>query len=130
MILGADQPFRSRGYVKTLRNTARTESSGVERTVVRTAVQAGISPKPYGGVEPTPVFLMAENSGRNQNSEAFYSFQPSDFLRFFSIMPTTPNYIRTILPGFKMPSGSSACLILRMTSTAGPCSANRKSTLP
>src|ERR1043166_8270622 len=127
---GAGQPFRSRGYVKTLRNTARTESSGVERTVVRTAVQAGISPRPYGDVEPTPVFLMAENSGRNQNSEAFYSFQPSGFLRFFPIMPAAPNYIRTILPGFKMPSGSSACLILRMTSTAGPCSANRKSIFP
>src|SRR5689334_24411310 len=82
---GAGQPFRSRGYVKRLRNTARTESSGVERTVVRTAVQAGISPRPYGGVEPAPVFLMAENSGRNQNSEAFYSFQPSGFLRFFRL---------------------------------------------
>jgi len=44
--LDTDQPFKSRGYVKTLRSTARTESSGVERTVVRTAVQAGISPKP------------------------------------------------------------------------------------
>ena len=128
--LGADQPFKSRGYVKPLRNTARTESSGVERTVVRTAVQAGISPKPYGGAEATPVFLSAENSGRNQNSEAFYSFQPSDFLGFFSIVRPTPNYIRTILPGFIMPSGSSACLMLRMTSTAGPCSAKRKSILP
>ena len=38
--------------------------------------------------------------------------------------------IRTILPGFMMLSGSSACLMARMTLTASPCSATRKSILP
>src|SRR5690242_21903207 len=102
---GAGQPFRSRGYVKTLRNTARTESSGVERTVVRTAVHAGISPRPDGGVEPTPVFLMAVHSGGNQNSEAFYSFRPSACLRFFPILPAAPIYVRMRFRGFKRPPG-------------------------
>ena len=38
--------------------------------------------------------------------------------------------IRMILPGFRIPSGSSAIFILRMTLIASPCSAIRKSILP
>src|SRR6266403_2326001 len=38
-------------------------------------------------------------------------------------------HIRTILPGFMMSFGSSACLMLRITATASPCSAIRKSIL-
>ena len=38
--------------------------------------------------------------------------------------------IRTILPGLRIPSGSSAIFIVRMTLTASPCSAMRKPILP
>jgi len=37
---------------------------------------------------------------------------------------------RMIFPGFKRLSGSSACLIARITLTASPCSAIRKSIFP
>jgi hypothetical protein len=39
-------------------------------------------------------------------------------------------YTRTIFPGFMMLSGSSAFFSVRMTATASPCSAMRKSILP
>src|SRR5260221_3667536 len=39
-------------------------------------------------------------------------------------------YIRTILPGFMMLSGSSAFLTRRMTLSASPCSSWRQSILP
>jgi hypothetical protein len=39
-------------------------------------------------------------------------------------------YTRRILPGFIMLSGSIAVLIARITFTASPCSAIRKSILP
>src|ERR1700691_2495876 len=38
-----------------------------------------------------------------------------------------PAHTRTILPGLRILSGSSACLMLRITDTASPCSEIKKS---
>ena len=107
----------------------RSESSGSVKSIVRTTVRAGVSPKPYGSVGACPRFLRPENSGRTENSEAFYSFQQR-FFQAFCTLNKDPDQIRTILPGFMMSFGSSACLMLRITATASPCSAIRKSILP
>src|SRR5438067_7141671 len=70
----------------------RAESSGVEKTIILTAVPAGMSPRPFGSIVSCPRLPSSENSGGKENSEAFYSFQPRDFLGFFAGMAVAELY--------------------------------------
>ena len=70
------------------------------------------------------------------NGVIFVSFEdPDSGVRSKSLVETdralpVDQFMRTILPGFMMLSGSIARLIARITAIASPCSAVRKSILP
>jgi hypothetical protein len=68
-------------------------------------------------------------SGKEENRKALYSIRPPFFMGY-SDDASAISQIRMIFPGFKMSLGSSARLMLRITETASPCSATRKSILP
>ena len=57
---------------------------------------------------------------------------PKPFLRrpYRAFSALGSDQIQMILPGFRIPSASTAIFIVRMTLTASPCSAIRKSILP
>lgn len=89
----------------------------------------GLPAKPGQGEVIRPISSLV----RSQN----FPGQPCAFagmtakgLTFRTSLRLGSDQTRTILPGFRMPSGSSAILIVRMTLTASPCSAIRKSILP
>ena len=65
------------------------------------------------------------NDGFRIKNEALNGTVNSQFLILNSYFPTS-----TIFPGFIRFSGSSARLIVRITSSAGPCSASRNFILP
>ena len=84
---------------------------------------------PVEAREPASTFVDGKNSGKEDNRKAIYSFRTRVFTVY--LIATAPsNHSRTIFPGFKMSSGSSARLMLRITETASPCSSTRKSIFP
>jgi hypothetical protein len=78
-------------------------------------------------------FLKLENTRAEVNREAVL-FVPFFLILRLKVSAAAPGrsarQTRTILPGFMMLSGSSACLIVRITVTASPCSAGRNSSFP
>ncbi len=84
-----------------------------------------------GSAAAPPLRELLHNTAQPKNSEAFNLVRATlKAQRPRHSSPITRNYTRTILPGLRMLSGSSALLMVRITESASPCSATRKSILP
>ena len=77
-----------------------------------------------------PPFFCVRRIAAQQRTVKRFIRSNSAFFQVFCTRNKGQNHIRTIFPGFMMSFGSSACLMLRITATASPCSAIRKSIFP